>query len=92
MDEIVSGGGGAPLYHYSGEPDLTDYEREASAERVTHEHLARPSVDPGANPYHYVIVHVDGDRISVEVIGVDWGLGFMPYRSSRATLWDLPKP
>jgi hypothetical protein len=91
IDEIVSGGGGAPLVSYTGEPDLRDYVKAGSSEGVAMQHLARPSSDPGGNPFHYVVVHVDGDRISVEVIAVDWGKGFMPYRSNAATLID-PRP
>ena len=34
--------------------------------------------DPGANPFHYVVVHVDGKADSLEVISVDWGCGFNP--------------
>ena len=81
MDEIVSGGGGAPLYAYTGEPDLRDYvERRTRRRGVAVQHLARPSSDPGGNPFHYVVVHVDGDNISLEVIAADWGKGFAPYR------------
>jgi len=87
MDEIVSGGGGAPLYAYTGEPNLSDYTRGA-AEKVTVQHLARPSQEPGGNPFHYVIVHVDGTKMSVEVVAVDWGRGFTPYRSNTAVLPD----
>lgn len=89
MDEIVSGGGGAPLYTYTGEPDLSAYSKAAN---VSVEHLARPSSEPGANPFHYVVVHVDGDRISLEVVAVDWGKGFAPYRSNAASLNDPPRP
>ena len=88
IDEIVSGGGGAPLYAYTGEPDLSEYARSAGAQQLTLEHVARPSIDPGGNPFHYVVVHVDGARISLEVIGVDWGRGFAPYRSSLTSLSD----
>jgi len=88
MDQIVTGGGGAPLYAYTGEPDLTDYLKVWSEEKVTLEHLARPSRDPGANPFHYVVVHVDGKNITLDVIGVDWGRGFKPYRSSAVPLGD----
>jgi Calcineurin-like phosphoesterase len=91
IDEIVSGGGGAPLYAYRGEPDVRAYLAENAAVKPSLEHLARPSSDRGANPFHYVIVHVDGDRFSVEVVGVDWGKGFAPYRSNTATLGD-PRP
>jgi hypothetical protein len=91
IDEIVSGGGGAPLYAYTGEPDLRDYLKAGAADKLTLEHLAKPSSDPGGNPFHYVVVHVDGERISVDVIAADWGKGFAPYRSSSATLLN-PKP
>ncbi len=91
IDEIVSGGGGAPLYTYRGEPDVRAYVIGNAATKVSLEHLARPSSDPGANPFHYVVVHVDGDRFNIEVVGVDWGKGFAPYRSSSASLSD-PKP
>ncbi|MDB4882677.1 MAG: metallophosphoesterase [Gemmatimonadetes bacterium] len=90
IDEIVSGGGGAPLYGYVGEPDTRDYLLAGAPEQVTLEHLVRPAIEPGANPFHYVIVHVDGAKVSVEVVAVDWGRGFAPYRSSRATMTDAP--
>jgi 3',5'-cyclic AMP phosphodiesterase CpdA len=88
MDQIVSGGGGAPLYAYSGEPDLRAYVRADSASRLRVEHLVRPGVEPGDNPYHYLVVHVDGERVWVDVVGVEWGRGYAPYRSARAALTD----
>lgn len=88
MDQIVSGGGGAPLYSYQGEPDLRDYVRAAGADSVRVTHLVRPGMEPGDNAYHYVVVHVDGPRLSLEVIGVDWGRGYQPYRTNRAALSD----
>ena len=90
IDQIVSGGGGAPLYQYAGEPNLGEYVAANKAMNVRVEHLAKPSVDPGANPFHFVIVHVDGDKISTEVVGVDWGRNFQPYRSNTALLHDTP--
>jgi hypothetical protein len=42
----------------------------------------------GDNPYHYLVVHVDGDRLWFDVVGVDWGTGFQPYRSARVILSD----
>ncbi|HEY2065076.1 MAG TPA: metallophosphoesterase [Gemmatimonadaceae bacterium] len=89
IDEIVTGGGGAPLYGYTGEPDLHDYIAAGAAQKVAVEHLVRPAIEPGANPFHYVVVHVDGTKISVEVIAVDWGKGFAPYRSRGASLTDV---
>ena len=88
MDHIVSGGGGAPIYTYSGEPDLREYLQANRATNLTLQHLVKPSADAGENPFHYLIVHVDGERLEVEVIGVDWGAAFQPYRSNKATLED----
>jgi hypothetical protein len=92
IDEVVSGGGGAPLYAYRGEPALGDYIRNGAAEHVSLEHLVKPSPDPGANPFHYVVVTVDGSEIQVQVVGVDWGRGFAPYRSAGTSLTERPKP
>ncbi len=92
MDQIVTGGGGAPLYAYQGEPDLRPYLAASRADSVRVQHLVKPGVDPGDNPYHFVVVHVDGDRLWLEVVGVDWGRTFQPYRSARATLRDGAGP
>ena len=91
MDEIVSGGGGAPLYGYVGQPDVRDYLAAGAPQKIALQQLARPADDPGANPFHYVVVHVDGSKIDVDVVAVDWGRGFAPYRSSGATLSDAPR-
>jgi hypothetical protein len=48
----------------------------------------RPSVEKGENPYHYLIVRVDGEKFDVEVFSVDWGAGYAPYRSNKANLQD----
>jgi len=88
MDHVVSGGGGAPLYSYRGEPDLRAYRANAGRDSVQVQHVVRPGPLPGDNPHHYVVFHVDGPRIWLEVIGVDWGIGFQPYRGARATLSD----
>ena len=86
MDQIVSGGGGAPLYRYLGEPDLRAYLAEGRAESVQVTHLVTPGPKPGDNPHHYVVVHVDGPDVWLEVVGVDWGSDFQPYRSARTNL------
>jgi hypothetical protein len=88
IDQIVSGGGGAPLYRYRGEPDLRAYVKKAAADSVRVTHLVRPGPKRGDNPYHYVVVHVDGPEVWLEVFGVDWGRDFRPYRSARTSLSD----
>ena len=88
MDQLVTGGGGAPLYAYRGEPDLRAYVAASGADSARVDHVVRPGMERGDNPYHFVIVHVDGGRMSLEVLSVDWGTGFAPYRSNRATLRD----
>jgi len=88
IDHLVTGGGGAPLYAYQGEPNLQDYLKAGATDRVTLEHLVKPGPDPGDNPYHFVVVQVDGDQFQVEVIGVDWGANFKPYRSNISVLRD----
>jgi hypothetical protein len=88
MDLVVSGGGGAPIYAYSGEPNLDDYLKQNEASKVKLEHLVKPGVDRGSNPYHYLIVRVDGESLDMQVISVDWGAGFAPYRSNKVELQD----
>jgi hypothetical protein len=88
MDQIVSGGGGAPLYTYTGEPDLALYRRRSQGDSVRVSHLVKPGMQAGDNPYHYLVVNVDGNEIDIEVIGVDWGRDFQPYRSNRAVIGD----
>jgi Calcineurin-like phosphoesterase len=88
MDLVVSGGGGAPIYAYSGEPDLSEYLKTNEGSKVKLEHLVRPSVERGSNPYHYVIVRVEGEKLDLQVFSVDWGTGFQPYRSNSTSLED----
>lgn len=89
MDLVTSGGGGAPIYTYRGEPDLTEYLKANQAAKVQVEHLVRPGLSPGDNPHHFVILIVDGERMTIEVVGVDWGTGFNPYRSNK---YDFENP
>lgn len=88
MDLVVSGGGGAPLYSYTGEPNLDDYLKANEASKVQLDHLVKPGLERGLNPYHYLLVRVDGDKLDMQVIAVDWGEGFQPYRSNRVELKD----
>ena len=89
-DHVVTGGGGAPLYGYEGEPGLGDYLAAGAADKTTLEQVARPAADPAANAYHYVVVTVDGEAVSLEVVGVDAREPFRPYRSSGVTLSGDP--
>jgi hypothetical protein len=88
LDHVLTGGGGAPLYAYAGDPDIREYVKAYSAEKVTLDRIAKPGYEPGMNAYHYVLVQVDGEKIKLEVIGLDWGRDFQPYRSNKATLGD----
>lgn len=76
------------IYAYTGEPDLRDYLKANAGSKVTLEHLVKPSAERAANPYHFVLVQVDGDRFAMEVIGVDWGRDFRPYKSNKVELRD----
>ncbi|MEO6238166.1 MAG: hypothetical protein ABIQ52_14305, partial [Vicinamibacterales bacterium] len=69
MDSIVTGGGGAPLYTYAGEPDVRGYAAATPAAKIRVEHLMKPGDTVAGNPHHFVVVRVDGDRLSLEVIG-----------------------
>jgi 3',5'-cyclic AMP phosphodiesterase CpdA len=86
LDQIITGGGGAPLYGLKGDPNTSTYEDVYKAEKVKLTHLVRPGPQSGDTPYHYLLVKVDGTELSMEVIGVDWGKGFQPYRSSKTDL------
>jgi 3',5'-cyclic AMP phosphodiesterase CpdA len=88
MDLVTTGGGGAPIYTYQGEPDVSQYLRENQPSKVMLEHVVKPGLAAGDNPYHFVAVRVDGDRMDLQVVGVDWGSGWRPYRSNRTDLND----
>jgi 3',5'-cyclic AMP phosphodiesterase CpdA len=68
LDELVTGGGGAPTYTYRGEPDLTAYVAAGSAMQVRLEHLARPATTVARNPNHFVVIEIDGEKISSMVV------------------------
>jgi hypothetical protein len=88
MDLVVSGGGGAPLYPYRGEPDIGAYLKANASSKVELDHLVKPGIEEAPSPYHFVIVRVDGDRFDLQVVGVDWGRNFAPYRSNKVVLED----
>jgi hypothetical protein len=70
MDCVITGGGGAPQYPYTGEPDLTEYEAAGATQKVRVEHLAKPNPVAADNPHHFLVVQVDGDRFSLEVVSI----------------------
>lgn len=86
LDHVITGGGGAPLYAYAGDPDTRPYIKQFAAEKITLDRIAKPPYEPGGGAYHFVLVQVDGEHLSMEVIGVDWGRDFAPYRSNKADL------
>ena len=81
MDNLVTGGGGAPIYTYTGEPNLGAYTAVNVAQGVRVDHLTKPGSTPDANPHHFVVVQVDGDRLSLEVIGTG-STPYTPYNGS----------
>jgi hypothetical protein len=80
MDSLVTGGGGAPIYPYVGEPDLRAYAQAGSSQHVRVEHLMKPGA-PADNPHHFVVIQVDGDRLSLEVVGTG-PTAYTPYNGS----------
>ena len=52
------------------------------------DHLVKPGPKAGDNPYHYLVVQVDGEDLQVDVIGVDWGKDFRPYQTAQVKLRD----
>jgi 3',5'-cyclic AMP phosphodiesterase CpdA len=83
MDHVVTGGGGAPIYTYIGEPDLRAYISANAAQAVRLDHPMKPGVTADANPSHFVTIRVDGERLSLEVTGIG-PADYRPY-GDRAT-------
>lgn len=75
IDHIVTGGGGAPIYVYRGEPEVAAYLAAGAPQNVRLDHVARPGATIEDNPHHFVVIRVDGDRLSLEVVGT----GPMPF-------------
>lgn len=92
LDAVVTGGGGAPNYRYAGEPDLRAYTAAAAREDVRVDHLMKPGATPEENPHHFVVVQVDGDRLSLEIVSVEPN-AYTPYAGgrSRIDLTDEPQ-
>jgi hypothetical protein len=88
-DDLVTGGGGAPIYSYRGEPEVRTYLAEGAARNVRLQHLAKPGPTPAENPHHFVVIHVNGDRLSLDVIAAG-GADFAPYGGERRVDLDDP--
>ena len=82
---LVSGGGGAPTYVYRGEQDLQAYLTANAARKVRIEHLIKPGPAIADNPHHFLVVRVDGDRVSLEVVATGT-TSFVPYGKRRIDL------
>ncbi len=67
---MLTGGGGAPIYTYQGEPQLDAYLKGGAEQAVAVQHLAKPGPAVTDNPHHFAIVDVDGDKIAIEVVAV----------------------
>jgi hypothetical protein len=49
------------------------------------EHLMKPGSTPEENPHHFIVVQVDGDRLSLEVVSVGPG-DYAPYPGGRSRI------
>jgi len=89
METIVTGGGGAPLYGYIGEPDLRGYVAASPGDNIRVEHLMKPGPTAAENPHHFVVIQVDGDRLSLQVMGTG-ETEYLPYPGglSKVSLED----
>lgn len=85
-DDIITGGGGAPTYTYSAEPNLVAYLAATAAQNVRIEHLIKPGATAAENPHHFVVVRVDGDKLSLEVVALG-GQPYEPYGKPRIDLF-----
>jgi 3',5'-cyclic AMP phosphodiesterase CpdA len=88
MDLIVTAGGGAPLYAYTGEPDTADYLAAGATAKVQLEHIVKPFTVAADNQFHFTILRVDGNKISIEVVGLDPTANFKPYGKDVYDLRD----
>ena len=85
MDHLVSGGGGAPTYVYTDEPELDSYLKANASQHVRIEHIVKPGAVIEENPHHFVLIRVDGDDVSLEPIASN-NAPFQPYGRQRLEL------
>ena len=65
----------------SASPTCAAYVAASAAQSVRVEHLVKPGATPDDNPHHFVVVQVDGDRLSLEVVGTG-ATDITPYNGS----------
>jgi hypothetical protein len=85
IDHLITGGGGAPIYTYRGEPVLDEYIAAALPLKLSVEHLLRPGPAVEDNPHHFVIVEVDGPDLTLEVVSTR-ATPYQPYGRARVEL------
>lgn len=85
MDHLLSGGGGAPTYVYTAEPEMALYLQENASQNVRLEHVMKPGPTIADNPHHFTIIRVDGDKLSLEVVGTG-ATPYVPYGRPRVDL------
>jgi hypothetical protein len=82
MDLIVSGGAGAPSYVFRSLPETKTYIDASPDSKIKLEQLVQPGAVQGSNPNHYLIVNVDGDKVSMEVVAPGAATPYAPYNGS----------
>jgi hypothetical protein len=88
LDMLLTGGGGAPTYTYRAEPDLTAYLASGAAQNVRLEHDVKPGATIRENPNHFVVIEVDGNQVSAEVVAAG-NAPFTPFAGqAQASLND----
>jgi hypothetical protein len=85
IDHVVTGGGGAPIYQYVGEPDRARYEQSALPQIVHLTHAARPGTAEADNPHHLVVIEVRHERLRLRVVATV-AAPFQPYGSDSTWL------
>lgn len=88
MDVVISAGGGAPSYAYTGEPDTVDYLANGASARVRLDHIVKPAPVAADNKFHFTIFRVDGNKLSIEVVGLDPAGNYKPYGKDVFDLRD----
>src|SRR5262245_53567117 len=87
LDHVVTGGGGGPIYRYTGEPDLRRYADAALPTEVSIEHAVRPGRQESDNPHHFVVIQVDGTHLQLRVVSTV-AAPFLPYGTDAVSLDD----